>query len=127
NRFIAAEDTPRGLMTTTTNSSSKVTRHSTLTAGIPGATIAMALLAAVVFVLPFVPLLTGITWSDIPTLLTSQSALDALWLSLRTSIVATTICVVLGIPLALVLARTDFPGRTLMRAIVLVPLVIPPV
>lgn len=114
-------------MTTTTKSSSKVTRHSILTAGIPGATIAMALLAAVFFVLPFVALLTGITWSDIPTLLTSQSALDALWLSLRTSIVATTICVVLGIPLALVLARTDFPGRTLMRAIVLVPLVIPPV
>ncbi|OAV59581.1 molybdenum ABC transporter permease [Enteractinococcus helveticum] len=98
-----------------------------MSAGIPALTIAVALLAGAFFVIPFIALLTGITWSDLPELLTSQSALDALWLSLRTATTATLICVFLGVPLALVLARTHFPGRTLMRSVVHVPLVIPPV
>lgn len=98
-----------------------------LSAGIPVSAIAVAVLAGAFFVIPFIALLAGITWSDLPQLLTSSSALDALWLSLRTASAATAICVVLGVPLALVLARTDFPGRTLMRSVVLVPLVIPPV
>ena len=98
-----------------------------LSAGIPAAAVAVALLAGAFFVIPFIALLAGITWSDLPELLTSQSALDALWLSLRTASAATVICIVLGVPLALVLARTNFPGRTLMRSVVLVPLVIPPV
>lgn len=102
-------------------------RQPTLSAGIPRATIGMALLAGAFFVIPFIALLIGISWSDLLALLTSQSALDALWLSLRTATAATIICVILGVPLALVLARTDFPGRTILRAIVLVPLVIPPV
>nr|WP_051129730.1 ABC transporter permease [Yaniella halotolerans] len=95
--------------------------------GVPGVAVALALLAATFFVLPFIALLVDITWSDLPDLLTSPSALDALALSLRTAIPATLICIVLGVPLALVLARTNFPGRTLTRSIVLVPLVIPPV
>lgn len=102
-------------------------RKRDLTPGIPATTIALALLAAAFFVIPFLALLAGISWSELPELLTSQSAVDALWLSLRTSLTATLVCIVLGIPLALVLARTDFPGRTFMRSIVLVPLVIPPV
>src|SRR5699024_1883257 len=96
-------------------------------ADIPGVAVAMALVAAAFFVIPFIALLVDITWSDLPELLTSRSALDALWLSLRTAVAATLICIALGIPLALVLARTEFPGRTLTRSIVLVPLVIPPV
>lgn len=114
-------------MTTPTKSATKVRRHPTLAPGIPPAAIGVALLAAVFFVLPFIALLIGINWADLPELLTSQSALDALWLSLRTSVVSTLLCIVLGVPLALVLARTDFVGRSLLRAIVLVPLVIPPV
>ncbi|HIW46048.1 MAG TPA: ABC transporter permease [Candidatus Yaniella excrementigallinarum] len=102
-------------------------RQATVATGVPAAAICVALLAAAFFVLPFIALLAGITWQDVPGLLTSQAALDALWLSLRTSIVSTAICVVLGVPLALLLARTDFAGRTLTRSIVLVPMVIPPV
>lgn len=102
-------------------------RRPDLAAGVPGIAIALALLAAAFFVIPFIALLVDITWADLPELLTSQSALDALALSLRTASAATLICIVLGIPLALVLARTEFPGRTLTRSIVLVPLVIPPV
>lgn len=105
----------------------RIRRDATVAAGIPAASIGMALLAAAFFVVPFIALLADITWSDLPELLTSQSALDALWLSLRTAVVATIICIILGVPLAMVLARTNFPGRTLTRAIVLVPMVIPPV
>ncbi|MDN5704861.1 MAG: ABC transporter permease [Yaniella sp.] len=102
-------------------------RRPNLAAGIPGVAVAMALVAAAFFGIPFIALLVDITWSELPELLTSRSALDALWLSLRTAVAATLICIALGIPLALVLARTEFPGRTLTRSIVLVPLVIPPV
>lgn len=102
-------------------------RRPNLAAGIPGVAVAMALVAAAFFVIPFIALLVDITWSELPELLTSRSALDALWLSLRTAVAATLICIALGIPLALVLARTEFPGRTLTRSIVVVPLVIPPV
>ena len=84
-------------------------RQTTVATGVPPAAICMALLAVAFFVLPFIALLVGISWRDVPELLTSQAALDALWLSLRTSIASTVICVVLGVPLALLLARTDFP------------------
>ncbi len=66
---------------------------------------------------------TGGLWS----LVTSPTAVDALWLSLRTSLAATACCVVVGTPMALVLARTTFPGQRVARALVLLPLVLPPV
>ncbi|WP_022871420.1 ABC transporter permease [Yaniella halotolerans] len=112
---------------TTREDRTRSRRRRELAVGVPGVAVALALLAATFFVLPFIALLVDITWSDLPDLLTSPSALDALALSLRTAIPATLICIVLGVPLALVLARTNFPGRTLTRSIVLVPLVIPPV
>lgn len=114
-------------MMTTKRVAARSRRRPNLAAGIPGVAVAMALVAAAFFVIPFIALLVDITWSELPELLTSRSALDALWLSLRTAVAATLICIALGIPLALVLARTEFPGRTLTRSIVLVPLVIPPV
>ena len=114
-------------MMTTKRVAARSRHRPNLAAGIPGVAVAMALVAAAFFVIPFIALLVDITWSELPELLTSRSALDALWLSLRTAVAATLICIALGIPLALVLARTEFPGRTLTRSIVLVPLVIPPV
>ncbi len=51
----------------------------------------------------------------------------ALRLSLVCSLGAALVAVVLGVPLAWVLARADFPGRRLVRAVALVPLVLPPV
>ncbi len=53
--------------------------------------------------------------------------LAALRLSLLTATLATVACLLLGVPLAWLLARTDFPGRRLVRALVTVPLVLPPV
>jgi molybdate transport system permease protein len=52
---------------------------------------------------------------------------DALRLSLVTATLATAVCLVLGVPLAWVLARLDFPGRSLLRALVTLPMVLPPV
>ena len=68
-----------------------------------------------------------VEWWRLGELLTSPSALAALGLSLRTSATATLICLLLGVPLALVLARADFPGREVVRSLVLLPLVLPPV
>ncbi|GAB3817169.1 hypothetical protein GCM10027605_67430 [Micromonospora zhanjiangensis] len=53
--------------------------------------------------------------------------LTALRLSLVTASAATGVCLVLGVPLAWLLARVEFPGRRLVRALVTVPLVLPPV
>jgi molybdate transport system permease protein len=66
-------------------------------------------------------------WPDFVALVTTDAALDALWLSLRTGLMATALCLLLGTPLALVLARSDLPGLPVLRSIVLLPLVLPPV
>ncbi len=53
--------------------------------------------------------------------------MEALRLSLVTATAATAVCLLLGVPLAWLLARADLPGRTLVRALVTLPLVLPPV
>jgi molybdate transport system permease protein len=52
---------------------------------------------------------------------------DALWLSLLSATIATAVSIVLGVPLAWVLARSTAPGLGLLRALVTLPLVLPPV
>lgn len=84
-------------------------------------------LGLAVFVIPLVGLLARVPWSDLPELLTSDLVLDALRLSLVTSIAATAVAAVLGVPLAWLLARVAFPGRAIVRGIVTLPLVLPPV
>ncbi len=79
------------------------------------------------FVVPFVGLLARVPWSDLPALLASDVVTDALRLSMVTSLTATAIAVVVGIPLAWMMARLDFPGRPLVRGLVTLPLVLPPV
>ncbi|GAA4809257.1 ABC transporter permease [Nocardioides caeni] len=86
-----------------------------------------AVLAGVFVVLPVASLATRITWSDFPDLIASDAALEALELSLRTSSASTTLCLLLGIPLALVLARSQSRWLGLLRSLVLLPLVLPPV
>lgn len=78
-------------------------------------------------VLPFVGLLTQTSWGDVADQLRSPGALSALRLSLVTSFSATLLCLALGTPLAWVLARGDFPLRRLVRALVTVPMILPPV
>jgi molybdate transport system permease protein len=78
-------------------------------------------------VLPLAGLLIRAPWSTMPERLGAPGVLTALRLSLFTATVATVVCVVLGVPLAWLLARLEFPGRRLVRALVTVPLVLPPV
>lgn len=84
--------------------------------------------AAVAFVaIPFVALLQRVPWTDLGPLLGRPVVTDALRLSLTTAAAATGISVLLGIPLAWVLARTRFPGRSAARALITLPMVLPPV
>jgi molybdate transport system permease protein len=78
-------------------------------------------------VLPLAGLLIRAPWSTLPQRLTEPGILAALRLSLLTATSATAVCLVLGVPLAWLLARIEFPGRRLVRALVTVPLVLPPV
>ena len=78
-------------------------------------------------VLPLVALVASAPWGRMGAIVTAPDAREALWLSLWTSSVAAALCLVLGLPLAWLLARADFPGRQLLRALVTVPLVLPPV
>lgn len=94
---------------------------------LPGWIWVPAAAGAALVVLPLVALLARVEWTDLPSLLTSESARSALWLSLRTAAVSTVLCIVLGVPMAFVLARARFPGQALLRALVLLPLVLPPV
>ena len=78
-------------------------------------------------VLPLVAMVARVDWADFPALVTSESALNALALSLRTSAASTVLCLLLGVPLAVVLARARLRGGGLLRSLVLLPLVLPPV
>ncbi|SDV04206.1 molybdate transport system permease protein [Microlunatus sagamiharensis] len=88
---------------------------------------APAALGALFVVLPLVAMGTRVDWSRFGSLVTSPASLDALGLSLRTSLASTVLCLVLGVPMALVLARTSFPGQRAVRSLMLLPLVLPPV
>ena len=77
--------------------------------------------------LPIVAMALSVDWGSFTSLVTTDASVDALLLSLRTAAVSTLLCLVLGIPLAVVLARATGTAATLLRSLVLVPLVIPPV
>ena len=77
--------------------------------------------------LPLVAILAKVDWAHFGALVTSEDSRAAFWLSLRTSSVSTLLCLVLGVPMALVLARRRFPGQATLRSLVLLPLVLPPV
>jgi molybdate transport system permease protein len=96
-------------------------------AGLPRWVYVPAALGAVFVLLPLVAIVTKVDWAHFGSLITSESSQQALWLSLRTSAASTVACVLLGVPMALVLARTSFPGQSLLRSAVLLPLVLPPV
>ncbi|HVM08506.1 MAG TPA: ABC transporter permease [Acidimicrobiales bacterium] len=91
------------------------------------APVAAAVVAASFFVLPLVGLVQRAPWRSLVDDLTGDAAVTALRLSLVCSLWATALSVAFGLPLAWILARVSFPGRRLVRAVVLIPLVLPPV
>jgi molybdate transport system permease protein len=86
-----------------------------------------ALTAIAFLVLPLAGLLIRAPWRSLGSALASADATQALELSLWTATTATAISLVIGVPLAWLLARTTFPGQRLLRALVTLPLVLPPV
>lgn len=86
-----------------------------------------AALAALLLVVPMVTLVLDTPWTDFLDQVTSHPVLDALRITALASAATVLACLVLGTPLAWLLARIEFPGRSLLRAAVTVPLVLPPV
>ena len=84
-------------------------------------------LGAVFVALPLLAMLVRAPWADIATSLSGVGASTALRLSIVVSLAATAISVLLGVPLAWILARTTIPGRSFLRALVILPVVLPPV
>ncbi|MFH9180330.1 molybdate ABC transporter permease subunit [Streptomyces albogriseolus] len=95
--------------------------------GVPLALLAPALIGLAFLLVPLLALVVRAPWRDLPEQLTSPAVWDALRLSLVCATTATALSLVVGVPLAWLLARTDFPGRSLVRALVTLPLVLPPV
>jgi len=85
-------------------------------------------LAALIFLaLPLLALLVRAPWSDLVEIVATGPVAQALWLSLRTATTATLVSLVLGVPLAWLLARGRLPGGGVVRALVTLPMVLPPV
>lgn len=95
--------------------------------GPPVIAVVVAAIAVAFFALPLVGMLERAPWGDIWGDLTTDTTIDALRLSLLCSLAATALSLVFGVPLAWVLARAEFPGRRLARALVTLPMVLPPV
>jgi molybdate transport system permease protein len=103
------------------------TRRASVQVGVPVWVYAPAALGALFVIVPLIAILAQIDWWHFIPLVTSESSRAALLLSLQTAAASTVVCVLIGVPMAVVLARGRFPGRSVLRALVLLPLVLPPV
>jgi molybdate transport system permease protein len=88
---------------------------------------APALLAVLFLILPTAALIGRVPWSRLGSIYRDEGVWTALRLSIESSIEATLVSLLLGVPLAWVLARMQFAGLGLLRAVVTIPLVLPPV
>jgi molybdate transport system permease protein len=93
----------------------------------PWLIVPLAAVAAAYVAVPFAALLQRAPWTDLGDLVGRPVVTDALRLSLTAALAATGISLLIGIPLAWVLARTRFPGRSAARALITLPMVLPPV
>jgi molybdate transport system permease protein len=96
-------------------------------AALPFPVVVLATVAAAFFVLPFVGLVWRAPWSESWHDLSSPGSLQALRLSLVCSVWATGLSLLFGVPLAWLLARGRFPGRSAVRALCTLSMVLPPV
>ncbi|NLU74449.1 molybdate ABC transporter permease subunit [Streptomyces sp. HNM0575] len=92
----------------------------------PAALAVPALVAIGFLLLPLVGILARTEWSELGSHLTSPEVTVALRLSLLVSFCALGLSLLLGVPLAWLLARVRFPGKALVRSLVLLPMVLPP-
>ncbi|MFF2786094.1 ABC transporter permease [Streptomyces sp. NPDC058049] len=85
-----------------------------------------ALLAVAFLLLPLIGILVRTQWGELGAHLTSPGVVEALKLSLVVSLWALALSLLLGVPLAWLLARVEFRGKALVRSLVLLPMVLPP-
>lgn len=93
---------------------------------LPAGLVLLAVLGGAVLVLPLLALLMRLDWAALPATLVAPETRSALLLSLGTAATSTVICLVLGVPLAVVIARASGRLAAFLRAIVTLPLVLPP-
>lgn len=93
----------------------------------PALVLALALLGLAFGLLPLAGLLWRLPWRRLPAILAQEGLQQALWLSVATATAAALASLVLGLPMAWVLARWRFPGRALLKALCSLSLVLPPV
>ncbi len=94
--------------------------------GIPRSLYVPAAVGFALLVLPILGLLLRADWPSVPAAITSPEALSALSLSLQTATTATILCVIVGVPLALIIARSTAWVAGVLRALTTLPLVMPP-
>ena len=94
---------------------------------LPGGVGAVAGAAIVIFALPLVALVARTPWSRLGTILGSEVVIDAVRVSAISSVASTALATVLGVPVAAVLARGTFRGRSVVRSVITLPMVLPPV
>ncbi|WP_434744367.1 ABC transporter permease [Streptomyces sp. A-14] len=85
-----------------------------------------ALLAVAFLMLPLAGILVRTSWGELGDHLTAEATTEALRLSLLVSLWALGLSLLLGVPLAWLLARVPFPGKAFVRSLVLLPMVLPP-
>lgn len=95
--------------------------------GTPALIVPPALLGVLFLLLPTVALVVRVPWSDLGSIYRDREIWTALRLSVESSLEATAVALLLGVPLAWLLARFRFPGMAIVRAVVTIPLVLPPV
>ena len=96
-------------------------------AGLPRWIYIPAAIGALFVVLPLIAVAAKVDWPHFWSLITSESSTTALVLSLKTAAASTALCLLLGVPMALVLARSDARLVRMARPLILLPLVLPPV
>lgn len=94
---------------------------------IPKLLLPLAVLAALLVVVPLIGIFVRAPWSDFGSLLSEPTTRDALFISLETSIIAAVLATFLGVPLAWIFARQKLLGMQVLRTMTLSPLVLPPV
>ena len=87
----------------------------------------IAVICAILIALPLVALVIRVPWTNFWSSLSSDAARTALFLSARTSLISTSLAVITGLPLAWLLAHRNFPGIAVVRALCVLPMVLPPV
>lgn len=120
---VADNPEPRTGAATRTDRQLRATQHG----GVPWPLGVPALIGAAFLLLPLAGLLIRAPWPGLGRILRDSQVLEALRLSLLSATAATAISLVIGVPLAWVLARSQSRGTPLLRALVTLPLVLPPV